>query len=418
MGNRIKHRREGGFVIFTFLFLSLAAGRPLCSCTFVSMAKPGIAFAGCNEDYINLPTRIWLFPATAKAYGRMLWGYDRDFAPYQGGMNDQGLFMDINALAFTGWKDDSRRPSIEDEGIDPIEYVLTHFSTVDDVINFFREDDINLGYASYVFADARGKSVVFEWAEGKMQILRKEYGYQLAFNTLQSVVDIPREYPEDRYRIADQILRGKETPNIGLLRRVLSAVCQEFYFNQTLYSTICDLANKKVLLYHFHDFEEPLEFDLAQELKKGEASYSLPDLFPVRPYSENVHRNIGSLIPYQEWQKIIDEKGIEEGIQAFSQMKNVTRTYHRFVFEEWVIKNVGMHYLAGGKLAEAIAVFKLNTEENPNSGDAYADLAAAWLKKGDVQLAVENYEKALAKNPGNKRIEAAVKELRKEAKGQ
>ena len=84
MENDITHRREYAFVIIVFLFLFLVAGHPLRSCTFVSMARPGIVLAGCNEDYINLPTKIWFFPATAKAYGRMLWGYDRDFAPYQG----------------------------------------------------------------------------------------------------------------------------------------------------------------------------------------------------------------------------------------------------------------------------------------------------------------------------------------------
>ncbi len=401
------------FLFLLFLLICPAPPRSLQACMFVSMAKNGVALAGCNEDSVNLPTKVWFFPSTGKAHGRMLWGYDRDLWPYQGGMNDQGLFMDINSLAFTGWKDDPKKPGIEDDGTDAIEYILTHFATVDEVIKFFQEDDINLSYATYVFADARGKSVVFEWAKGKMQILSKENGYQLAFNTVQSIFDIPREYPEIRYRIADQILRGKETPTVDLLRLVLSAVCAQNYWGATLYSTICDLANKKVYLYHFHNYEEVVVFDLENELKKGEASYSLPNLFQVRPYSEIMHQSTGALYPYLELQKIIDEKGIQEGINAFHNMKNATRTYHRFVFEDWVIKNIGLHYLLKNKIEEAIEIFKLNVQQYPDSGDAYADLADAYLKNKNVPLAIENYRKALEKNPGNKIIEKILKKLGK-----
>lgn len=154
-------------------------------------------------------------------------------------------------------------------------------------------------------------------------------------------------------------------------------------------------------------------FDLVQELEKGEASYSLPDLFQVRPYSEIVHQRTGALIPYLELQKIIDEKGIQEGISAFHKMKAVTRTYHRFVFEEWVIKNMGLHYLAKNKFEEAIELFKLRVQQYPDSGEAYYDLGEAYRKRGDIPLAVENFQKALEKKPGDKKIKGILDELKK-----
>jgi hypothetical protein len=63
---------------------------------FVSMAKSGLVLVGINEDYIDLRTALWFFPAGDKTYGRILWGYDRPLFPYQGGMNEKGLFIDFN----------------------------------------------------------------------------------------------------------------------------------------------------------------------------------------------------------------------------------------------------------------------------------------------------------------------------------
>jgi hypothetical protein len=51
---------------------------------------------------------VTFIPAKDPFYGRIVFGYDD--APVQGGMNDQGLFIDGNALAPTGWKPDPEKP--------------------------------------------------------------------------------------------------------------------------------------------------------------------------------------------------------------------------------------------------------------------------------------------------------------------
>ncbi len=40
------------------------------------MAKNGFVLVGYNEDFIDLRTALWLFPAGDKIYGRILWGKD------------------------------------------------------------------------------------------------------------------------------------------------------------------------------------------------------------------------------------------------------------------------------------------------------------------------------------------------------
>ena len=84
--------------LLAFLVISSATARQVQACTFVSMAKNGLVLVGYNEDYIDLRTALWFFPAGDKTYGRILWGYDRPLFPYQGGMNEKGLFIDFNAV--------------------------------------------------------------------------------------------------------------------------------------------------------------------------------------------------------------------------------------------------------------------------------------------------------------------------------
>ena len=78
--------------LLAFLMISSVTARQVQACTFVSMAKNGLVLVGYNEDYIDLRTALWFFPAGDKTYGRVFWGYDRPLFPYQGGMNEKGLF--------------------------------------------------------------------------------------------------------------------------------------------------------------------------------------------------------------------------------------------------------------------------------------------------------------------------------------
>ncbi|NTV79960.1 MAG: linear amide C-N hydrolase [Candidatus Aminicenantes bacterium] len=392
-----------------FVILSVTAPR-VQGCTFVSMAKGGLVLVGYNEDFLDLRTALWLFPAKDKAYGRMLWGYDRPLFPYQGGMNEKGLFVDFNFVGVeTGWKPDPDKPDLAD---DPTDYLLSRFAAVDEVVEFFRRNDVDLNGGMFVVADAKGRSAVIEWANGQLQVLHNRPGYQVCTNDLLSPTGEPFEHSDIRWKLADKMLRDQTTASVGLIRRVLSATCAQFDYTTTLYSTICDLADTKVYLYHFHNFEEVVVLDLKVELAKGAASHAIPGLFQVHPYSFDGYRWIGRRLGDVELRSIIDEKGIQEGLRAFRTLKDQRRTYPRYIFQDWVIKSAALHYLGIGKLDIAIELFKLNAQEYPDSAEVYIDLAESYLKKNDIPLAKENYQKALEKKPGDKRIEMILRKLK------
>src|SRR5207249_11851583 len=52
--------------------------------------------------------------------------------------------------------------------------------------------------------------------------------------------------------------------------------------------------------------------------------------------------------------------------------------------------------LEKGRNADAIAIFKLNVEEYPKSGNVYGSLAEAYAKDVQKQQAITNYRKSLA----------------------
>ena len=344
------------------------------------MAKNGIVLAGNSEDWYELRTKIWFVPASKEEYGRVYVGFDH--APvhdrFQGGMNDQGLFMDMNAVKPAGWHDKPGKPSFHG---DLVEQILSHYSTVDEVVEFFHQHNVpDLNVLKVPVADSKGHSVIVEWGKGQLHFLYKEDCYQISTNFIQSDYEDPKEYPCQRYQIADRILRNADTPSVGLIRSVLSATHSE-HISPTLYSNICDLEKKKIYLYLFHNFEEETVFDLDRELEKGEAEYPMHSLFATIPFAAHQFNHIGPQIGAEDLMKIINEKGIKDAINQFNEMKEQSRTIHRYIFEEWVLRDVGYILSASNRTSDAVEIFKLNAQLHPKSKEANKDLSVAHMNE-------------------------------------
>jgi len=266
-------------------------------CTIVTMSKNGIVLTGNNEDYTEPRTKIWFIPASKKGYGRVYVGFDSPTLPdsFQGGMNEHGLFMDMNAVNPTGWQRDSGKPTFNG---DLVEKILANFTTVPEVVEFFQQHNVpDLNVLKVPIADAKGNSVIIEWGQGAQHFIFKEGDYQISTNFIQSNCQNADEYPCQRYQIADQILKNAESATVDVIRSVLSATHFDIC-SPTLYSNICDLKQKRLYLYFFHNFEEAVVYDLDKELKKGNASYPIPSLFPTTPFAAHQYNQLGSKIAH------------------------------------------------------------------------------------------------------------------------
>jgi tetratricopeptide (TPR) repeat protein len=128
------------------------------------------------------------------------------------------------------------------------------------------------------------------------------------------------------------------------------------------------------------------------------------------------------------------EKGLEWADHSIGIVKNVTNTYTKAVILnalgkkdeasqlkeeaftnalEADVNTLGYQFLGGGKIDDAIEVFKKNTELYPDSWNVWDSLAEGYMNKGEKQLAIENYKKALSMAPENQhaRINGALSQL-------
>lgn len=79
--------------------------------------------------------------------------------------------------------------------------------------------------------------------------------------------------------------------------------------------------------------------------------------------------------------------------------------------EEGRINNLGYVLMRQNKLADAIAIFKLNVELYPKAWNTYDSLGEAYMTNGEKELAIANYKKSLELNPGNGNGAAMLKKL-------
>jgi len=245
-------------------------------CTIVMAARDGLVLAGNNEDRNHPQTVVTFIPASGSYHGRVVFGYDDGYV--QGGMNDQGLFIDGNALRPTGWRPEPGKPTFNGQ---VMMVVLATCATCEDVKTFFEKSNFPaLSRARFPVADRSGASMVVEYGQGRVQFVKSDTWFQVATNfVISNVVD--GGFPCWRYRAADEIMSGAKELSLGLIREVLEKTHQEGN-SRTVYSNIYDLKRGTVHVYSLGNFEEVVAMDLAEELKKGQRRLDLPSLFKPR----------------------------------------------------------------------------------------------------------------------------------------
>lgn len=103
------------------------------------------------------------------------------------------------------------------------------------------------------------------------------------------------------------------------------------------------------------------------------------------------------------------EKDVAAAISQYRELKaNQANAYD---FSEPALNQLGYRLLAMKKVKEAIEVFKLNVEVYPQSSNVYDSLAEAYMRNGDKELAIKNYEKSLELNPQNQNAVEMLKKL-------
>ena len=357
------------------------------ACTIVTMSRGGTTLIGNNEDWLDPRTRMWIVPATADEYGRVLFG----FAPHfiQGGINEHGLFLDANGLPPTGWYPDPSKPVFEDEIND---HILAHCATVADAVEFFATHSVFLGGGKFVIADAAGESIVVEWAEGRDRITHRTGFYQISTNVPQWNL-VPGKIDDERYLIAEKVIATRDEVSLPAMRAVLAATHKE-WFSPTIYSYICDLKTLAVHVYSFHNFEEAYSFDLRKELAKGSREIDIPSLFCTETAAALMHQRNAPSLGVEELQAKLAEGGLDAAVSWYESVKDRHREIPRYVFYEEIIRQTAADLADRGRLGEALDLYRFNCRAFPDSADAWTNLGDAQVRAGDLAGAAISYERA------------------------
>ena len=112
-----------------------------------------------------------------------------------------------------------------------------------------------------------------------------------------------------------------------------------------------------------------------------------------------------ALIPYE----LLMAGRVNEAVEAYRKIK---REHPEDAgASEDHLNNMGYGLLQQKKMAEAIAVFKLNVELYPQSWNVYDSLGEAYMVNGEKEMAITNYKKSLELNPGNRNGAVMLKKL-------
>jgi CubicO group peptidase (beta-lactamase class C family) len=105
----------------------------------------------------------------------------------------------------------------------------------------------------------------------------------------------------------------------------------------------------------------------------------------------------------------IVKRGADSAVAQYHELKRSRP--NDYDLNENPLNQLGYMLLQRDRNSDAIAIFKLNVEEYPKSGNVYDSLAEAYAKDGQKQLAIDNYRKALELDPKNQNAVNKLKEL-------
>lgn len=264
---------------FIIIALAAAAFAPaiLPGCTIFVTTRGGKILVGNNEDApFKYNAKIWFTPNRDGFFGRVCFGWDvvPGWAPVaQGGMNEEGLFLDFAACPRTETPYDPDKPHFR---YNFGEKILAECSTVKQAVNMIQaytlpEDHGVFGH--FLIADASGDSAVIEQIEGKLKVLRREQDFQVATNFYLTKPSLGN-HPCKRYDRATEALKALTEPSVDAIRSILTSVSGRGRSASgeeggTLYSNVYDLRNREVTVYYKQAFDKPLKIRLADELGKG-----------------------------------------------------------------------------------------------------------------------------------------------------
>ncbi len=119
----------------------------------------------------------------------------------------------------------------------------------------------------------------------------------------------------------------------------------------------------------------------------------------------------------EELSEVYRQDGVTSALAKYKELKENYYGMGSYRFDDQALNAFGYEIIEDD-MAAAVPVFKLNTEEFPESWNAWDSLAEVYMKTGQTQLAIAGYGKSLELNPKNTNAVDMLEKLKAEHSGQ
>jgi hypothetical protein len=263
------------------------------ACSMYKITINGKTVVGCNEDAWRTTPRVWFETAKqSNEYGAAFTGSRFDggngFAP-QSGMNEAGLsfsrlqsYMPENKTYNRDGKKSITNPT------DLLKEILHRCKNVEEVKMYVEQYDYSFFMEDvFIYIDLTGKYLVVEPYKATI-------GYEASYvlsNFCPSITTENKALKLDRYRNGVDFLKLKKDTTLSFYAALSDTmhVCRGKIGDGTLLTSIWNLNNKTFTLYFYHDYSHLVEFNLKNELAKGDHIIEIPTLFPVNEEFIKLH---------------------------------------------------------------------------------------------------------------------------------
>ena len=247
------------------------------------------SFFESNHDAWSTTPHIWFENATSGKYGAAYTGARFDgangYAP-QSGMNEMGLAFERLASYHPLQENFSNRKTISN----PTKYlkdILHTCKSVEEVKAYISKFDHNYFIEDvFIYVDQSGRYLI---VEPYTLTIGNEPTYVVS-NFCPSITPEQNANKLDRYRNGVAFIQNGTDTTLAYCTALLDTmhVRRNKIGDGTLLSSIWDLNNGTVNLYFYHDYNKTVQFNLSEELKKGDHIIAVETLFPHNPEFEKL----------------------------------------------------------------------------------------------------------------------------------
>ncbi|MCB0667671.1 MAG: hypothetical protein KDC80_17700 [Saprospiraceae bacterium] len=244
----------------------------------------GKTLVGCNEDTWRTTSRIWFENAKEPhEFGAIFTGSRqvslKQFAP-QSGMNEAGLTFSRLAAYYPQQDTKGKQKKRIINEVEYLVAILHQCATIEEVKEFVEQYDHSFFIEDvFIYLDSTGKYLVVE----PYNLIEGNNPYYVLSNFCPSITDNEQARKLERFRNGEDFLQDHQPDSSLSFCRALSDtmhVCRNRNGDGTLLTSIWDTKSRSVNLYFYHNFDTTVQFNLAEELQKGDHILNTADLFP------------------------------------------------------------------------------------------------------------------------------------------